>query len=449
VVLLPGALAALWPWEYWNHVVSLLLVLTTIALVGTVVALPVRESGVLLLAWGASSALLSWSVAGFSYATGFLPHALALVIVLRLSRRPVWTAILCGLTQVLSWHVQDLGQTVFVVFFAAVVLVEGSWTTRLMWLVTGAWQLWMTLLHPTQVRFRDVPWLEMEGTGERLLALGKHLFTPGVDLPAFLILSLASAVLLRRNRWFWRSLFAIQLGLVAALAMKNVEWVWPRRFLTVTGYGFAVIIALYAEFAPQARRALVALLILANVWQLAATVSWSMKPFERSEWGVSPLPETRSTVDYFIPFVMVDWYLELRRDLAAGKKLFLLYNHSSYRENGTDPAGILERLYLALGHQEFVRSVAAFGDERRWDLNIPIRRMSELSPFLDQIREPGDWVGYRVTHLMDPERFRTEIETTRLAIEQAFELYWTTWRDAERTRIERFLLRNPGRVTAR
>lgn len=448
VVLLPGALAALWPWEYWNHVVSFLLVGTSIGLVSIAIALPARDAAVLLLTWGASSALLSWSVAGFSYATGFLPHALALAIVLRLSRRPIWTAILCGVTQVLSWHVQDLGQTVFVVFLAAVVFLDGSWATRAVWLATGLWQLWMTVLHPTQARFRDVPWLGVAGTGERLLALGKHLFTPGVDLPAFLALGLLALVLLRRHRWFWRTLVAMQLALVVALAMKSVDWVWPRRFLMVTGYSFALIVALYEECTPRARRALTGALVVANLWQLAATVSWSTTPFERKEWGVAPLPEAHSTVDYSIPFVMVDWYLELRSELATGKKLVLLYNHSSYRENPTDPAGILERLYLALGHEEFRRSVVVFGDETRWGVEIPIRRMSTLSSFIDGMGEPSEWVGYQVTHVMDPDKYRQEVAATRLALERRFRLEVTTWRDTERTHVERFLLRKPTEPAA-
>lgn len=76
--LIPGYLGALWPWEYWAHLLTFALFMLTLWLVARVVDLPIRRSWILLLAWGASPAMLSFSVAGYPYITGLLPHALAL-----------------------------------------------------------------------------------------------------------------------------------------------------------------------------------------------------------------------------------------------------------------------------------------------------------------------------------------------------------------------------------
>jgi len=71
----PGALGRWWPSEYWAHGLTFVLVLVTFWLILRFGELPLRKAWLMALAWGASPALLSFSVAGYPYATGFLPHA--------------------------------------------------------------------------------------------------------------------------------------------------------------------------------------------------------------------------------------------------------------------------------------------------------------------------------------------------------------------------------------
>ena len=68
----------------------------------------------------------------------------------------------------------------------------------------------------------------------------------------FLVLALVSVLLVRRHRWFWRVLFGTQLALVAALAIKDLSFVWPRRFLMVSSYGLLAIVAAHLVGGLQA-----------------------------------------------------------------------------------------------------------------------------------------------------------------------------------------------------
>jgi hypothetical protein len=65
----PGSLGRLWPSEYWAHWLTFALVLVTFWLILRVADLPFRDGWFLALAWGASSALVSFSVAGYPYAS--------------------------------------------------------------------------------------------------------------------------------------------------------------------------------------------------------------------------------------------------------------------------------------------------------------------------------------------------------------------------------------------
>ena len=58
-VLLPGYLGALWPWEYWAHLVTFLLVIGTLALIAAAMQLPPRRWWIVLLAWSIAGPALA------------------------------------------------------------------------------------------------------------------------------------------------------------------------------------------------------------------------------------------------------------------------------------------------------------------------------------------------------------------------------------------------------
>jgi hypothetical protein len=427
-------MASLWPWEYWNHVVTFAIFLLILWLISTAIGLGVSECWIILLAWGASSTLLSFSITGIPFVTSFLPHALALWVVLnsRLRQHWLWTLLLGLLANELSWHSYELGRTVFVVFLAAALfLKEVPWKTRIVWLLAFALQLRDVLIHPNwnTAKYSQVPMLGIGETAQRIAAIGAKLFVDQwIGLPTVFVAGVASVMLVRHNRWFLRSVFAVQVALIVALAMHSVGAVWPRRFLMVEFYCLVAIAALYRELrsAPAqhiAKVGLLGLLVVGNLWQMADTLQFNRGPLDKQGKGWDfTMPFVHTTVDYMVPFIDVDWYLELRARADAGDKLLLVYNLSSYEENHTNPSGVLERLYLHLGHTRFTSSVFVFGSMPcRWNC-LPIRPMEELDTFVNTISDPSSFTGYYMAHPYDPEAYRRETARIFERVSERFEI---------------------------
>ncbi len=410
--LIPGYLGSLWPWEYWSHLLTCVLFLLTLWLVAKVVDLPIRRSWILLLAWGASPALLSFSVAGYPYITGLLPHALALWITLdhRVRRNWIVSLALCLVANELSWHLYELGKTLFVVFIAAALLHRYvPLRTRIVWLLGAAIQVAMILAYPGgNVGAVLQPGSVTIGTiGASIANLGKALFYYQLlDSPVLLVMGLFSFFFLKSHRWFFLSLLLFQVGLMVALGMQGADWLRPRRFLLVEFYCIVAIAGVFGEsgdvlrFGERPKVVLVALLCFGNIWQMANLVDYMKIPVEKQSY---PMPFTFSQADYRVPAEEVKWVLEVRSRVEAGEKLLLVYNFSSYPENTTDPAGALERLYVSLGHQRFVDSIFVFGSTPCRYSCLPIRLLETLKAFLDGIHSgiPAPPEAFTIYYLQD------------------------------------------------
>jgi hypothetical protein len=379
----------------------------TLWLILKIADIPIKSGWILFLAWGASPALLSFSVAGYPYVTGFLPHALALWLVLnqRVCRNWLLSLVLCLGINELSWNLYELGKTVFVVYFAAAVLQRAApRSTRVVWAVAAGIQLGSVM---TWKRGNVGFFLPSEEIGVReilsnILGLGDHLFiSQTLDIPVLFIIGVASVFFLRSNRLYLFLLFMFQVGLICLLAIKGMDMLRPRRFLMVEFYCVLLVAKMFREshtflrFGQIPKRVLIGLLLLGNVWQASNLIQFAKIPIQKQR---DPMPYTYSQADYRVQAPAVDWYRELRSRVDAGEKLLLIYNFSAPQENSTDPAAVLERLYLYLGHEGFVNSVFAFGS----DLNVgprkrppgavqcrysclPIRSMAELYMLLDGI----------------------------------------------------------------
>jgi hypothetical protein len=451
LVLLPGWLALHWPWDYWTHVVTFVLTLASLWFVGRALGLRGEDWGILLLAWGASATLLTWSIEGFPYMSAAWPHALALWIVLRWREHWLATVLLSAVAIELSWHSQELGRTVFVVFFAAALFVRPTpWLTRVVWGIAGIWQLVDVWRHPTfnTARYSHVGF--GSDAGERLLALGQRIFIEQyVDLPLLFVLGTAAAVLMRIHRWFWLGLLGAQVMLVVLLALNSgilqgVEGVWPRRFLMVSFLCLVTTVALYreAKSRPLAAGVLLGALLVGNAWQILDTLRWVRQPLDREGKGWDfPLPFTHNSLDSTVYFASVDWAREMRAEVERGKKVLLVYNLSSYEENATDPIAILERLYLQLGPERFSSSVFVHGSQTvRWN-EFPIRPLRDLEPFVERL-DPGEFVGYHRQHPRDEAKFLSEAQTILDTIERYWRIVWDPERNsaADPGRLRRFTL---------
>jgi len=191
-------------------------------------------------------------------------------------------------------------------------------------------------------------------------ALARAIGTLELDLPILFGVGVASFFFLRRDRRLLVALFLVQLGLVVLLATYQADQLRPRRFIMVDCYCLVAIAWMYREAPASPRRLLAGLLVLGNVWQGLGLVRFAPMPFALGASFTMPYTYSRDGVGS-VTFPHVDWARDLRQEVDAGHRLLLLYNLDCYPENFTNPSGVLERLYLGLGHERFVDSVFVFG----------------------------------------------------------------------------------------
>jgi len=382
--LVPGALGRLWRSESWAQWLTFALVLATFWLILRFGEVPLRKAWLLALAWGASSALLSFSVAGYPYATGFLPHALALVIVTSpwLRARPLVSLAAALFATELSWHLYEAGKTLIVVFVVAALLERAvPIATRAGWLLVSAVQVALLLGR----RGFNVDYVLRGGSAgpETLAAAAGRtlgaLFRPEVDLPVLVPLGLVAALLLRRRRWLVLAGVTSQILTVVLATAVEAQAIRPRRLLTTSFYCLTAVVLVVAETADSGRwrrsfrLVVLTALVSANLWQMADLwIFFRVPPAGRTH----PLPYTFSKDDYFVAWGETRLAPEVAREVAGGGSVVMLYNLSS--EVASDPPGLLERIYLETGHETFDRSVLSFGQRHcRWDC-MPIRPLEDV-----------------------------------------------------------------------
>ena len=69
-----------------------------------------------------------------------------------------------------------------------------------------------------------------------------------------------------------------------------------------------------------------------------------------------------------------------------GKKIIQVYNYHTYQENSTDPVGMLERLYLKLGHEKFINNIMIFSDNFSRYSSVPITPLAEVHAALNDLK---------------------------------------------------------------
>jgi hypothetical protein len=386
--LIPGYLGSVWPWEFWGHLLTFALFALTLWVLSRLHDLPLRESWIVLLVVSTSPAILSFSIAGYPFVTGFLPHALTLWITLHdgLRRRAGLSFLVAMAVMELSWHLYPLGKTAFTVLVAgAVLLPEVPPKTRATWLLVSAVQIAMILTFSSGEAGGFWAKLEMSGIAVAARAVLKAEFVSQTLATPFLVaLGAASFLFLKRHRLFLFGLLALQLALIGTLAFVHPDELRPRRALVAEFYCVVAVLSMLLEDGRgsaanrRAKLGFVLLLVLGDAWQLYDMAAYMRVPVRGREY---PLPHTFSQADYKVPATEVDWSRTLRSKVEAGEKLFLIYNFDAYPENTTDMAGVLERLYISLGHDKFVESVFVFGDTPCRYACLPIKRVDDLPRF--------------------------------------------------------------------
>ena len=388
--LVPGALGRWRTWPHWGHALTLALFLLALGFAARGVELRLRDGWLLLLAWGASPALLSFAIAG-PFISACLPHALALALVVTpgLRRRPLLSLALALLVGELSWHLYLTGRTTFLVFLLAAILERGAPArTRLAWLCAGAFQVALVLRFSGQAENellalealadRDWPGAVLDLTAALLLDL---------DTPLLWLLGVLGFVLFRRRRGLLLALFAGHMGLLLLLATHGADKLLTRRFLLVDFYALLSVASVFGEATGPRRtlRPLLTLVLLAgNVWQLGDLHAFYSRSIGQRRLQLLPYVQARG--DYVVQPDLVEGARGVRAWVEGGGGALLLYGLSAYPENTTDPSAVLERLYLGLGHERFMSSVLVFGSERCRYSCLPIRLPEAAGPTLEDVR---------------------------------------------------------------
>ena len=460
--VLPGFLAARWPSAHWPLVTVLLFSLLAFALLGAALRLERTEWWLVTLGCAASSAILSNALMGNCHIEATLPFAIALCATLRCRATPLAATILAALAIEAAWHVHELGRTVFAVFLAAAVcLPHAQWSARAVWAAAGLLQLWLALRfvdHNTAhlIAMRFPPPATWAGYARDISV---YFLSATPDIPLLLVAALLALMLVRGDRWFWRAIVGFQMGLVWLLVtnsgvMRGLSCVWPRRILVLEFLCLGLVVAVIRE-RHRAARVMLGLLVAGAVWQLAHTLRWAARPLDPTGTRLAfTLPYTETTMergaylDSKVSFSLVDWSVELRSRAEQGRRLLLVYNLSSFDENNTDPAGVLERLYLHLGHARFLDTVFSFGAQRvRWN-ELPIRPMNELDGFLGSLTDPSIVDGYWLHHPNDEQptwesatTHRQEVATIFGKLGERFQIVWgLAVKDLQGRTLHRFAL---------
>lgn len=466
--LLPGWLAWMWPWERWLHVITPCLTVLALGLTARALGLPLRALWMVLLPLGASPALLSYAVAGLAYVSSTVPHALALWVVFRarasVLRTVLWTLVAIGL----SWHMQELGRTAFVVLLAAALTLPApSWRIRLVWLVAAAAWCALVVVFPTPntVRHAGMTLPPLGVWGEHASALVLHFVRATPDHPVLLAAGCLAAALVGGERWFWSALLLFQAGLVFVLASNDginqgLHAVWPRRTLVLSFVALAACAAALRQRRAATTALLIVGLVIGNIWQSWATVEWARHPLDargERDWSYT-LPFTHTPLgpgpvegirglDSQVSRLLVDWHTEMRAELANGRRILLIYNLLSFDENAANPAGIIDRLYLQLGHEGFQETVFVFGGNRIMVRELPIRPLNTFDDFVASIAAPSEWRAYWVHHPYEDNEWpasvkrRAEVAQMFSSLERRFQLQWgSSSRDRQGRVLHRFSL---------
>src|SRR5262245_10509174 len=389
--LIPGALASWWQGFFWQPVVVFAAWLSTLALLlrATGWRLSSREGwAIALLAWGASPALLSYSVEGYPWGGGMLPHALALALALA---DPPWGWLTTLLALValweLPWHGYELGKTAGLTLLVCALLAPRlGIVRRLAFALVGisefyaATWLWpshnMIALEQGNVGtgvgiFHAVSVLPDGVTRLASALLGTH----PLIFPTLAVSGAVALIWSGKRARVLGPVWALQLFLVLLLAAAGTNLLRARRFQGVETLALAGMLAGLPRAPRAARRALLAVLIAGNVWTLVDGVRFATATLPTPVYSL-PGVESADGVGT-LDLAANAWAESLAARAQAGERLVLLHGQVCPSEYLTNPVGVLERLYLRLGHQRFRERVVAIASARPTYVTVPVVDLRE------------------------------------------------------------------------
>ncbi|MCB0392998.1 MAG: hypothetical protein KDD25_00475 [Bdellovibrionales bacterium] len=387
--LIPASFYLIFPWEYWAHAFTFFLSFFAFYLSIRTLRPNSTQLAVILFALASSSIFMTFSIS-YPYISALLPHAIAFSIVRsdRLRDRPRITFILGLILCELSFHLYEIGRLFFGLFLThAVFDKEAKPKTRFAWGLVGTLMLGILIHHHL---FRGQGHMVHQSFGtfgtlvgnipNLLMMVFDYAFVRWeFDLP--ILIALGFVALFYSRPLDRKTLGFMLLGcwiLIFSLA-QSAEWeMRPRRFLLVQYYNFLLVASLVKNYKPSPKNRYSALFFIAlfatigTFWQIGHTISFSTMPISHTNRS---MPYILSKADFFVRPNQVSWADEIVDRLSKNESLILIYNFYSFPENTTDPLGLLERIYLKIGHEQFQRHVL-----------VPTDRTARYShvPFVDK-----------------------------------------------------------------
>ena len=435
--LIPGAISAFFPWEFWPHFLVFLVFVLSLWLSGISFQFKDGQWAWLALALGSSSTLLSFSVCGYPYISGMLPHSIALLIIFHPYFKKNWC---CGLllgflTIEVSWHVYELGKTIFIPFFlAAFFQNEVGMKKRGVHFILGTISVIFLfffnvgavvngLLKKTQL----TQFLTLDALTNLGNILKAIFWEPGMDLPVIPILGLTGLLFLRKNRLLFAGILLSQWLLFLLLGFIHFDQLRPRRFLIVDFYSVVVLLLMFKQWWPDIGKRsvkigayiLIFILIIGNIWQFINLKKFTSIDIRDRHFG---LPYTFSRGDYYIMPQFEDAANILADIVNQGKKIILIYNYYVYQENRTNPEGLLERLYLKLGHEKFKENIFIFSKHPRRYSQVPIIPISKIDTTLNGLMVEKLNNYFVFMHTGKNKKFKSEVDITMKALKDKFNL---------------------------
>ena len=393
---IPGFLTFIYPWEYWALTFFFFLSVLIVWITGVAFRLKGKQWAIFALAIGSSATILSQSIYG-GYVAGFLPHALALLIIFNpYFRKRWWLGLLLGLITIeISWHGYSLGKIIFIVFFlAALFQTNANIKNRIVNFLLGsisALLLYITnvgLTINTYKRFDNL----IEITRDNIYEILKTIFyDPGQDLMILPVLGIIGLFFLRRNRIFFTVALLSQWILFLHLALHGVPSIRPRRFLYVEYYNIIIILVVLQQWWPEIKKplvrvmvgCLVTVLLYGNFLQFKNLKEFTSVDIHEQKYS---MPYMFSHGDYFIRPQLEDAARDITKLVNQGKKIILIYNAHVFNENATNPEKLPERLYIKLGHEDFIKNIIIFNHKKRKIWQVPMLPMSGMKERLDEIK---------------------------------------------------------------
>lgn len=409
---IPGQLGIWFPWLHWGGVLNLLAFALFPWLIIKISNLEKRDYSFLFLAFAASPALLSFALTNYPYNTGCLPHLLVLAMIFSpwFRERPLWNLIAGGILGEISLHLYPLGRTFFInLFLFSILDRKAKMKLRIAWLVTALVSVGFTYWAPAQMSANTA--LSLKHFSSFGLVFKSVFIEARYDHVLILWAGLLSCFLVKRERLPLVLMFLGQWWLILTL-VSSVRFaeLRSRRLLVTEVYGLILFCFFLKDRAHWLWRngqlskwgkGLLWIFVFGAGYQCYDLFRFTRTPITQR---IRPLPYVDSQADYYIAPVVQTWNHEIIQRARSGKTIVLLYDFLSYPENTTDPRGLLEELYLKLGHRAFSEKILIFCQLNRRYSRVPILDVKTIDTKFQELKNDSAWQNVEIWNFKEDAR---------------------------------------------